>query len=104
MEIARGDLDLRPVEDDAAAIVPRLGGRTFARAMARGIGFRDLQPAIARIGADLIAAAVGQVQRVERGDRIELGREVLQLLGDEMDHDIVAFALALDPAAHTHQA
>ena len=56
---------------------------------------------VARIGAHLVAAAVGQPEvLVDLGDGIELGRPVPQLLGDEMDHQ----ALALHVAAHAEQA
>ena len=42
VEIARGDLDLGPVEMDAAAVVA-LGGWRLLDAMARGVGFGDRQ-------------------------------------------------------------
>ena len=41
---------------------------------------------------------------VDVGDAVEVGRPVPELFGDEMDHDIVSFALALDLAAHAEQA
>jgi hypothetical protein len=70
------------------------GGVGFGHGQARG------HAAVARIGADLVAAAAGQVELVDVGDGIELGRPVPELLGDEMDHQ----PLALHAAAHAQQA
>src|SRR5258708_37888925 len=103
MEIPRGDLDLGPIEHDAAAVITRLGWWAFAGTMAGRVGFRHGQTsrhaAIARVGADLVAAAAGQVEVVDVGDGIELGRPVPELLGDKMDN----FLFALYTAAHAQQ-
>src|SRR5713226_9367874 len=100
MEITRGDLDLGSVEHDAAAVISGLGRRTFARTMTGGVGFGHRDATVSRIGADLVAAAAGQVEAVDVGDGIELGRPVPELFGDEMDHQ----PLALHTAAHAQEA
>src|SRR5262245_13683239 len=90
VEIPRGDLDPRPVEHDAAAIITRLGRWGFLQAMSRRIRFGDKDASVARIGADLVAATAGEMELVDVGDRIELGRPVPELFGDEMDHQSLA--------------
>src|SRR5258708_32461793 len=104
MEIPRGDLDLGPIEHDAAAVITRLGWWAFAGTMAGRVGFRHGQTsrhaAIARIGADLVAAAAGQMEVVDVGGGSALRRPVPALFGDEMDHQ----SLALHDAAHAGHA
>ena len=58
---------------DATAVVA-FGRRTFLDAMPGGVGFRDHDAPVARMGADFVAATVGQAEVfVDLGDRIELG-------------------------------
>ena len=76
--------------------------------MTGGVGFRNGDgrghAAVARVGADLVAAAAIQVELVDLGDRIEVGRPVPQLLGNDVDHVAVLLVGALHMAAYAEQA
>ena len=72
--------------------------------MARGVGFGDCHAAVAWVGAGFVAAAGDEMEGlVDIGDAVEIGRPVPELFSDEMDHDMIFFAHALDATADTKQ-